>query len=293
MRAACEAPFRYRSAADEGSFLQALAAAAAAATGQGFAATASGGSVVLSSPSAFAVFSGDPSVAMWAEAPGEAPRFSSRRLGDGYGADSVARALGLSRGKTVAVAGASGGFEVVAPHLHKLNEPVTAYIRIGDSDAFEVPSAGISTGAGGCLAIVDARPRGGGQPDASPVEKAYHPPLGKLQRISISVVDYFGRPLETDNVETRFDLTVRTAPANAGAPAIAGAPGGFGINNAPREALYGAGDDVPLPLAAARRELALPPGRWRERVRARVRRTQTTGFPAAACTKAGRGSRRA
>lgn len=258
---AARAPYAYRSDADEAGFLAALSSAAASAlalaSGQGIAFSVAGGRVVARSASPFAVYSGDPSVAVWAPPPERAPldelpfetarrqargppRFTSSRLGDGYGAGSVARALGFSRGRTPAAPDGSGGFVLEAPHLHSLNTPVTSYIRVEEAKAFDASAAGITTGAGGCTAVVDETPGCNKfSTGATIVEKSFHPPLGRLARLSVSVVDYFGRCLETDNREIRLDFTVNTFPSNASSVA-----GGFGINNLTKKQLYDHGVDA-------------------------------------------------
>jgi hypothetical protein len=252
---AARAPYAYRSEADEAGFLAALSAATpvALASGQAvaFSTAAGGGRIVARSASFFAVFSGDPSVAIWAPQPegppldelpfetarrqaAEPPRFTSRRLGDGYGPGSAARALGFPRGRTPAVPDGSGGFVLVATHFHSLNSPVTSYIRVEEVKAFEASAAGITTGAGGCTAVVDETPGCNKfSTGATIVEKSFHPPLARLSRLSVSVVDYFGRCLETDNRDIRLDFTVHTFPSNAGACSA-----GFGINNLTKKQLY-------------------------------------------------------
>ena len=246
-----DSPFDYRSGADEASFLAALSdAATSAASNQAISVSSADGVVTLSSQSKFSVFSGDPSVAVWA--PGnqspDPPRFTSLRLGDGYGPASVARALGLPRGETEAAPNGAGGFSIRAPHRHSLNTPVTSYIRVSEAPGYSVPSTGLPTGAAGCLGIVRHDDRGGSggtQPGASLVEKSYHPPLSKLSKVSASVVDYFGRELVTDNREVRLDFVVRTAPSNSASEA------GFSINNATASKQYDEGRErtqMPAPL---------------------------------------------
>lgn len=255
--AAVRSPYAYRSDADEAGFLASLSAATPSALGSGQSITFSagpGGTVVATSSAPFAVYSGDPSVAVWAPPPerapldelpfetarrqaGGPPRFTSSRLGDGYGAGSVARALGFARGRSQASPDGSGGFVLNAPHIHSLNTPVTSYIRVEEAKAFDASASGITTGAGGCTAVVDETPGCNKfSTGATIVEKSFHPPLARLARLSVSVVDYFGRRLETDNREIRLDFTINTFPSNASASA-----GGFGINNLTKKQLFDRG----------------------------------------------------
>jgi hypothetical protein len=186
---------------------------------------------------------------------GQPPRFTSSRLGDGYGPGSAARALGFARGRTPAAPDGSGGFVLAGPYRHSLNSPVTAYIRVEEARAFEAAASGITTGAGGCTAVVDETPGCHKfSTGATIVEKSFHPPLARLARLSVSLVDYFGRCLETDNREVRLDFTINTFPSNASnaSSASVASPGGggFGINNLTKKQLYDFGAD------------ALHPRRW-------------------------------
>jgi hypothetical protein len=241
-RAAVAPRFVYRTPADAAAFLNAMSAAATLATGQAFvfSVAPAAANVTVSSPLAFAIYSGDPAVAAAGSPPGQASRFVSRRLVDGYGADSAARALGLPRGRTEAAARPSASaFVLIAPHRHSLDVPETAYIHLAEAQAFEVPSApgSSTTGANGCLGIADPAAVDA-QQGSSLAGKAFHPPLGRLHRLSVSVLDYFGALLETDNAEVRLDLVITTAPSNA----AAATGGATAINNTPRHQLYDAYD---------------------------------------------------
>lgn len=262
---AVKAPYAYRSDSDEAGFLAALSAATAPALSSGQSVTFApgpGGTVVASSAAPFAVYSGDPSVAVWAPPPerppmdelpfetarrqaAQAPRFTSSRLGDGYGPGSAARALGFARGRSPAAPDGSGGFALSAPHAHSLNHPVTAYIRVEEAKAFDASASGITTGAGGCTAVVDETPGCHKfSTGATIVEKTFHPPLARLARVSVSVVDYFGRCLETDNRELRLDFTVNTFPSNAAGASGGSGAMGFGINNLTKKQLFDFGAEA-------------------------------------------------
>lgn len=212
----------YRCPSDERAFLADLAAAAAAA-GQDFAIASSRGAVTVSSSRAFAVLGGNP---------------AAPRPGDAGGRWSVAGALGFPRGRFPA-SPAGPGFVAAAPHASTLHVPVDAYVRLRDAPCFEVPDAGTLTGPSGCLAVVcpDCSCLPAADPDrpvlavgsdggrSSAVVLRFHPPLSRVRRLRVSVVDYYGDVINTDNRDVRLDFVFRTSPANASSPC------GFPINN--------------------------------------------------------------
>jgi hypothetical protein len=212
----------YRCPADERAFLADLAAAAAAAAGQDFAIASSRGAVTVSSSRPFAVLGGSP---------------AAPRPGDAAGRWSVAAALGFPRGRFPAPP-AGGGFAAVAPHASTLHVPVDAYVRLRDAPCFEAPETAAPTGPCGCLAVVSADrcclPADPDRPVAavgsncgrsSPVVRRFHPPLARVRRLRVSVVDYYGDVINTDNRDVRLDFVFRTSPADASSPC------GFPINN--------------------------------------------------------------
>lgn len=125
---------------------------------------------------------------------------------DGYGPASAGRVLGLASGEQASGAGDS----LRAPHRSQLDRPETMYLHVEDLDAVH----GASSGLHNCLEVINAC----GTDHEIPAEKHFHPPLSRLNRLRVRIVDYYGNVVDFDNREHRIDLqlTTRDAVARAG-----------------------------------------------------------------------------
>jgi hypothetical protein len=216
--AAVRAPYRYTGPADRDAYLTRLGDALTTAGAELWAATSSGNMLVLSSSAPFSVSS---------TAAGET-------TADGYDPTSAARALGLPRGTTHSSATlpvvAAHPNVAVGAHVLALDVPETAYLHIEHMHAME---ATLRASGRGCEMSHEVLRPGGdlaGRPSAyyqhaeAQVVKRFHPPMARLRRLAVRLLDYHGAPLRLDNREISFDAMVVSLPGARGAGA------GYGPN---------------------------------------------------------------
>lgn len=122
---------------------------------------------------------------------------------DGYGPASAGRVLGLA----AVEAASDGGNSLTAPHRNQLDRPDTMYLHVDDFDAVQ----GTSSGLHKCLEVINAN----GTEHEIPAEKHFYPPLSRLNRLRIRIVDHYGVPVDFDNREHRIDLLLVTRDAFA------------------------------------------------------------------------------
>lgn len=120
---------------------------------------------------------------------------------DGYGPLSAGRVFGFAAGEA-----ASGpGNVLVAPHRHQLSRSEELYLRVEGFDAIGAPTSGPH----GCTEVLLAD----GALHDTPAVRAFHPPLSRVERLRVRVVDYFGNPVDFDNREHRVDLVFSVGDA--------------------------------------------------------------------------------
>jgi hypothetical protein len=227
---AVEAPYEFGVGAKSTvGFLTVLSGAMSDATGQSFQVVADDAYLSIRSDRNFALYSGDPVVAVAPPGPGEAPRFVPSRLGDGYGPRSVGRVLGLAPGRSAPKQLGPTSYELVTPVPHSFLRREAAHVRIEGAHTV----SGTSPGADGCILVVDDAFVHQGVP---PPAKVFHPPLSRLAKICVSVVDRYGNPLRAFGEEVRIELVATTAPATQNAEPLP-------INNVPRAVEY-----IPQPV---------------------------------------------
>lgn len=116
---------------------------------------------------------------------------------DAYGPASVGRILGFSAGP--AASGPTNAVE--APHVNQLDVAEVMYVHVEDFDAIR------GTGYGGGERALDVvKPNGSGVLYDRPAIKEFSPPLTRLSRLRVRILDYYGRPIDFDNREHRIDL---------------------------------------------------------------------------------------
>eukprot|EP00873_Tetraselmis_striata_P033733 jgi/Tetstr1/453997/TSEL_040916.t1 len=122
---------------------------------------------------------------------------------DGYGPTSAGRALGFGASERAS----DGANTIVAPHRHQLDRPETMYLHIEDFDAVHGATSGIHN----CLEVLNAC----GTDHEIAAEKHFHPPLARIDRLRVRVVDYYGNTVDFDNREHRIDLQFITRDSAA------------------------------------------------------------------------------
>jgi hypothetical protein len=133
----------------------------------------------------------------------------------GYGARGAGRALGLPSGGWLASEPASSAplparFALTAPHRHQLDAQEALYLHIEGLDAMTSTVRASGMGADGCLDVLDGRREDGAPAETRP-SRCFHPPLARMRRLRVGLVDYFGRPAAFDNREHRLELVVTTS----------------------------------------------------------------------------------
>lgn len=121
---------------------------------------------------------------------------------DGYGPVSAGRVLGLAATEQASVSNS-----LTAPHRNQLDRPDTMYLHVEDFDAVH----GASSGLHNCLEVINAN----GTEHEIPAEKHFYPPLSRLNRLRVRIVDHYGNPVDFDNREHRIDLQLITRDAIA------------------------------------------------------------------------------
>lgn len=137
---------------------------------------------------------------------------------DGYGARGAGRALGLpaaARATASPSAVAAGRFELTAPFRNQLDEPETLYLHVEGMGAVETPVNSAGLGADGCMFVVDAQAAITQQQQDGGPTRHFHPPMARMRRLHVRVVDFYGCAAAFDNREHRFDLVVHTTDAAA------------------------------------------------------------------------------
>lgn len=127
---------------------------------------------------------------------------------DGYGASSCGRFLGFSRDDAESVHGSN--HEVIAPHRHQLDVEDTMYIHIDNYDAL-IDTGNGRTGGYGALEVVNVYSPGAEH--ETPATKWFSPPLSKVTKLKIKIVDYYGVLIDFDNKEHRIELVFETRDA--------------------------------------------------------------------------------
>lgn len=122
---------------------------------------------------------------------------------DGYGPVSMGRVLGLSAEEQAS----DGSNQLLAPHANQLHRPETMYLYVEDFNAVQGATSGIHN----CLDVINSN----GTEHETPAEKQFHPPLSRVNRLKVRIVDYYGTPVDFDNREHRLDLQFITRDAVA------------------------------------------------------------------------------
>nr|WRJ69617.1 hypothetical protein TetV2_00168 [Oceanusvirus sp.] len=116
---------------------------------------------------------------------------------DGYGPSSVGRILGFAAEETAS----DGSDSLVAAHVNQLGMKDVMYIHLEDFDAIRGTGDG-----GGDHALDIVNPKGSDFFHDRPAIKEIYPPLSRLSKLKIRILDYYGVPVDFDNREHRIDV---------------------------------------------------------------------------------------
>ena len=123
---------------------------------------------------------------------------------DGYGARSIGRELGFTNRPIASVANA-----VTAPHRLQLDREEALYLHLEGVDNMVGCEGG---GIGPRFAAEVIAASGKFCPD-TPAVVLFHPPIARLRRLRVRIVDFYGSVVDFDNRDHRIDVVLSTTDA--------------------------------------------------------------------------------
>jgi hypothetical protein len=131
---------------------------------------------------------------------------------DGYGRQSAGKVLGFQKTAT------TPGTMIRAPHSHQLaNRNESMYLHVEDYDAVQGGNGGVHN----CTEVITPtlEKNTAQKSHEHPAEKHFHPPIARISRLRVRILDWYGQVVDFDNRDNRVDLefTVRDSKLRHGA----------------------------------------------------------------------------
>jgi hypothetical protein len=118
---------------------------------------------------------------------------------DGYGRRSVGKVFGFARGAT------GPGTVVRSPHSHQLSaRNESLYLYVEDYDAVQGGNLGVHN----CIEVIIPKTDKytAKKTHERPAEKLFHPPVARISRLRVRIMDWYGQVVDFDNRDNRVDL---------------------------------------------------------------------------------------
>lgn len=129
---------------------------------------------------------------------------------DGFGPRAAGRVMGFARGRAPSSPGQQQQqpgigkpyFAVVAPYKHQFDVFEHVYLHIDGFGTTETTERAAGLGANMCHEVMSMHEK----KQTEPATRRFHPPVARVRRIKVCVVDYYGLPANLYNRDCRFEL---------------------------------------------------------------------------------------